>query len=206
MNRMNGMKYSSMAAGQTGFTLIEVLMSLTVMVLILSVSYTALGPAGEGFLQLQEGRDSLESSSWAGRQLRMDIGMATAGSMVEIIPVSIQRDGRGDRYFDQLTLLVREAGKPGLTLVHYLLDEDRQMLVRESRLAWARQTTESVTMDITEAESFQVELMNAQGMWVNRWDNANAAFIWPRAARIHLISHGRERQWVASFPLGLNTP
>ncbi|PIV29169.1 MAG: hypothetical protein COS35_13455, partial [Zetaproteobacteria bacterium CG02_land_8_20_14_3_00_50_9] len=73
------MKYSSMAAGQTGFTLIEVLMSLTVMVLILSVSYTALGPAGEGFLQLQEGRDSLESSSWAGRQLRMDIGMATAG-------------------------------------------------------------------------------------------------------------------------------
>ena len=32
------MKYSSMAAGQTGFTLIEVLMSLTAMVLILSVS------------------------------------------------------------------------------------------------------------------------------------------------------------------------
>lgn len=181
-------------------------MSLTVMMLIVSVTYAALGPAGEGFLQLQKSRDALEASTWAGRQLRMDIGMASASFKTSVTPLETHRDGRGDSYFDELSLLVREAGKPGLTQVYYHIDEERQMLVRESRLLWANDTEEPTRMDVSPAESFQIELMDQQGQWVSQWLSDKGKFQWPRAVRIHLKTAELDRQWDVAIPLGLNTP
>ena len=180
-------------------------MALTVFMLIMVVSYSTLGPAGEGFLQLQKVRDSLEASSWAGRQLRTDIGMSSQSQFAKVKPLVMQSDGRGDSYFDQLWLMVREAGKPGLTYVHYYLDEDKNMLVRESKMAWARDTTDVDRMDVVQADSFQVEMMDAQGQWLSRWDGVTkTGFQWPRAIRIHLQSHHKMRLWVIAMPLGLN--
>jgi len=56
-----------------GFTLIEVLMALTVLALIAALGYGTLGTAGEGFSMLAEARNVQERSGWIGRQLRSDV-------------------------------------------------------------------------------------------------------------------------------------
>jgi len=186
-------------AKEHGFTLLEVLMSLTVFALIVGVSYTALGPAGEGFKQLQEVRDQSESSSWLARQLRADVSGLTSSSIKKISPIQIISDVRGDTYVDELTLLVREAGRSGLTLVHYKIDEDKGELLRESRMAWARDSVESDNMVLAKVSSFHVEIMDKNGQWKQRLaavvDN-NADFVWPKALRVTIQQDHKSQQWL----------
>jgi len=190
----------SMAENQeAGFTLLEVLMALSVFALIAGVSYTALGPAGEGFRQLQQVRDQIESASWLGKQLRADVGAVSSSSLKTLLPIQLRSDVRGDIHVDELTILVREAGRSGLTLVHYVLDEEKGELLRESRMAWARDSVEADVIVLGETSSFDVELMNNQGKWVQQWGasgNKLGSFIWPRALRVRVVQNGKQQQWV----------
>jgi prepilin-type N-terminal cleavage/methylation domain-containing protein len=186
-------------AKEQGFTLLEVLMSLTVFALIVGVSYTALGPAGEGFKQLQEVRDQSESSSWLARQLRADVSGLTNSAIKKISPIQIRSDARGDTYVDELTLLVREAGRSGLTLVHYKINEDKGELLRESRMAWARDSVESDRMVLAKVSSFHVEVMDKDGQWQQRLatvTDKSAAFSWPRALRVTIQQGDASQQWL----------
>ncbi|MDQ6995455.1 MAG: type II secretion system protein GspJ [Mariprofundaceae bacterium] len=189
-----------------GFTLLELLMALVIFALIIVVCYTALGPAGEGFRQLQQLRDNIESSSWLGKQLRSDIGTMTSSSLKKIPPLQIKADARGDVYVDELIFLSREANKPGLTLIHYKLDESQGTLLRESRMAWARPNTASDSMNLGKYESFHVEVMTPTGQWTSQWPpqtSANAAIIWAKALRI-TVQHDHEKQhWLIPIFAGL---
>jgi len=184
---------------ESGFTLLEVLMALSVFALIAGVSYTALGPAGEGFKQLQKVRDKIETSSWLGKQLRADVSAVSASSLKEISPIQIRSDVRGDTYMDELTLLVREAGRSGLTLVHYKVDEEQGELLRESHMAWARDRVEVDSMVLAKISSFHVEVMDKKGQWQQKLAvvvDKKAAFIWPKALRITVMQEDKQQQWL----------
>jgi len=182
-----------------GFTLLEVLMALSVFALIAGVSYTALGPAGEGFRQLQEVRDKMEASSWLGKQLRADMSGVSSSSLIDLQPIKIRPDARGDTYIDELTLLVREAGRSGLTLVHYQVDEMKGELFRESRMAWSRDAVEPDRMVLAKVSSFHVEVMDKKGQWKQRWvttADKNTPFIWPKALRVTVKQGDKQQQWL----------
>jgi len=181
-------------------------MALVIFALIIVVCYTALGPAGEGFRQLQQVRDNIESSSWLGKQLRADIGTITSSSLKSIRPLQIKADARGDIYVDELILLSREAGKRGLTLIHYKLDESQGTLIRESRMAWARANTPSDSMNLGQFESLHVEVMTPTGQWTSQWPpqtSANVAVIWAKAVRITVQHDGEEKHWLIPIYTGL---
>lgn len=184
---------------ELGFTLLEVLMALTVFALIAGVSYTALGPAGEGFRQLQEVRDKMEASSWLGKQLRADMRGISRSSLTDLQPIQIRSDARGDTYIDELTLLVREAGRSGLTLVHYKLDEAKGELLRESRMAWSRDTVEPDRIVLAQVSSFHVEIMDKNAQWkqtLAMTTDKNTPFIWPKALRVTVKQDDKQQQWV----------
>jgi len=175
---------------QSGFTLIEVLMALTVFALIAAISYAAMGSAGQGFQVLSEVRDMQEASGWTGRQLRTDMAclaaVRPAAGRTPELPVQIHSDNRGDHEFDVLLLLVHEAGRPGTTEVRYYINEDKGHLMRESRLLLARDSVAPVTWDMGEASSWSVEAMDKNGRWQQEWQTPQGiAFNWPKALRIH---------------------
>ncbi|MDQ6968863.1 MAG: type II secretion system protein [Mariprofundaceae bacterium] len=185
-------------ASEAGFTLLEVLMALSVFALISGVTYTALGPAGEGFRQLQDVRDQLESASWLGKQLRSDVSGITTSSLKSLQPIQMTSDVRGDIHVDELTLLVREAGHRGLSLVHYALDDVNGELIRESRMAWARDSVESDRVSLAKIDSFDVEVMDQTGTWKQKLAPRAklAPFVWPKALRITVMQHGKQQQWL----------
>jgi len=179
-----------------GFTLIELLMAVVVMSLIAGVTYGVMAVSGEGFLRLQEVRDSQEASSWTGRQLRSDVSMMTESYVLGSRPLRVINDGRGDAYFDQLWLLVREPGRMGITEVYYHIDEQDGVLVRESRLLWSDAQQDPQRMVLGKATSFEVELMQVAGGWVRQWDD-KSVFLWPKAVRIHVNDgDGRSSMWL----------
>ncbi len=180
-----------------GFTLIEVLMSLVIFALIIAVCYTALGPAGVGFQQLQQVRDQMEEGAWMERQLHHDLNGLSDTSLTNILPIRSIADARGDAFFDELFLLSREAGHRGITLIHYKIDEANGQLIRESRMAWARTQTQNQSMTLGTCSSFHVEIMDQQGQWKQSWQpslpkNPN---MWPKAIRITIQHDGKEQQW-----------
>jgi len=190
---------------ESGFTLLEVLMALVVFALISAICYAALGPAGEGFKQLQQSRDELETSAWLGKQLRLDIAAATGSSLKQLQPIELHSDMRGNTHADRFSLLVREMGRKGITRVYYHLDEEKGLLLRESRMAWARDSTASDRMTFDNVSSFQVEVMDQQGQWqaqVLKTDMASV-FVWPRAVRVTVIQNKRQMQWLLPLYLGL---
>lgn len=130
---------------QRGFTLIEVLMALTVFSLIAVLSYSALATTGDGFRALAEFRDGQQGRLWVDRQLRSDVAYisnshykpATMQQGSGIRPLSIVSDRRSTHDYDQLQLLVCEPGSSGIHEVRYYIDEEYMRLIRESRLLWA---------------------------------------------------------------------
>lgn len=184
---------------QQGFTLIEVLMSMALFGLLISVVYAAIGPAGDGFIQLQESRDKLEQRAWAERQLRSDISYLSATHDLNIEPISVTYDSRGDTVFDELWLLVKERGHSSLSFVHYFIDEESGMLVRESKMAWARSEVEALRWNLGQADSFDVELLNPDGQWNQNWDMGEKNAFWPVAIRIKFRDELGERMW--NYPL-----
>jgi len=198
---------------QRGFTLIEVLMALTVFALIAGLSYTALGTAGNGFEILSKVRLTQEKSGWVAKQLRSDLRYLAAAphivktapgsqsSLNEPVPIRIKNDNRGDVEFDQLWLLVREPGLPSISQVHYYIDEDNDHLMRESRSLLARGQVEPMRWDFGKIRSWSVEIWDRQGNWRQDWDFRGAAFVWPKAVRVTLKEEDGEnsisgqRQW-----------
>ena len=180
-------------------------MALTVFALIAGVSYTALGPAGEGFKQLQDVRDRIEMSSWIGKQLRADVSGVSQSALKNLHAIQMSSDIRGEMHVDELTLLVREAGRSGLTLVHYRLDEETGELIRESRMAWARDRVKSDDMVLGKVSSFDVEVMDKNGQWKQRLApfSQQATFSWPRALRVSVLQGEKKQQWVMPIYQGL---
>ncbi len=145
-----------------GFTLLEVLLAIVVFSLIASVTYTALGPAGEGFAMLKESRVQLEKQQWVGKQLRRDVSYLSKSEDKSIPVVKLTNDSRGQDDFDELQLLIRDPMYPGLTLVRYYVDEDTNTLKREAISPWARTHVEPIAWDLAEVESFAVEVFVAK--------------------------------------------
>lgn len=200
--------------GMQGFTLIEVLMALTVFSLIVVIAYSVLATSGDGFRVLKEVRDRLEQSSWIGRQLRADIAALAwpqAGRFSAATPVSVRKpplaiahDNRGSSEFDQLWLLVAEPGQAGISEVHYYIDENRYHLIRESRLLWARNGVEPVRWDMGEAHSCTVEALSKDGSWQQEWKALNP-FVWAKALRIRISARedgSHSREWLLPLPYG----
>jgi len=187
----------------SGFTLIEMLMAMALFALLLSVVYATMGPAGEGFARLQETRDRLEKSQWLGRQLRLDMNYISSTNDSEVEPIRITTDSRGGAAFDELWILTREGGTPSLSYVHYFIDEESGQLVRESLMAWARSSVEPLRWELGEVVSFDVELMNAQGNWGQRWET-DKKFVWPKAARITIRNDKGSHVW--DYPLLVGQP
>lgn len=200
-----------MSRPERGFTLIEVLMALTVFALIAAIAYGAMASAGQGFVMLQEVRDARESQGWIGHQLRVDTAnLATSawqGHGEPLQPLMIGNDNRGADEFDDLLLFVNEPGRPGVYQVHYFIDEDAGHLVRESLLLWADDQAEPVRWDMGEASSWSVEAMNGDGRWQQEWKPSLApgakGFIWPRALRVRMKSADEsEREWMLPIEIG----
>jgi len=208
-------------AEQQGFTLIEVLMALTIFSLIAVLAYGALGIAGNGFRSLSEVRDSLESAGWTARQLRSDTAYLVAPSqqqqqqnaqipassytpVTQQPPLRINNDNRGDSEYDQLWLLVREAGQSGISSVHYFIDEQTGHLIRESRLLWARDHIESIRWDMGEAVSFSVLMLSQDGRWLQEWPS-QGVFVWPRALKVKLRASGEaaDHEWLLPMQYGV---
>ncbi len=205
MNRFKGSE-------QSGFTLIEVLMALTVFGLIAGLSYAALGTASNGFEILGEVRLAQEKSGWAARQLRSDLRYLSAAPQQSAIkqgqqsdadklaPIRIRNDNRGDVEFDELWLLVQEPGQQSRSQVHYYINEDNGHLIRESHSLLARNLVEPMRWDFGEIASWSVEVWDQQGNWRQDWNFTGKAFVWPKAVRVSMKvtlddSQSGERQW-----------
>jgi len=123
-------------------------------------------------------------SSWLGKQLRADVASVTTSALKDLRPIVISSDIRGDTHVDELTLLLREAGRSGLTLVHYNLDEDKGELLRESRMAWARDYVKSDVMVFAKVSFFDVEVMDSNHQWQQQLvakSEGKSTQIWPKA-------------------------
>ncbi len=177
-----------------GFTLIEVLLAILVFSLIATVSWTALGPAGEGFVMLKDYRVELEEQQWLGKQLRQDVNYLSRSQDKGMAVISLKNDSRGDTGVDELELLVRDPMYPGLTRVKYSLDEETQMLKREAMNAWSRTHVEPVAWNLAKVESFNVEAFSPQSGWKEEWE-AKPPFILPRALRVTVRSEQGEMKW-----------
>ena len=199
-----------------GFTLLEVLMALTIFSLIAVLAYGTLGTAGDGFKMLSDVRDVQEKSGWVGRQLRSDVRYISAsryGQLASLtqesrsVPLRIRNDNRGDTEFDELWLLVREPGLPGISEIRYFIDEDKGHLMRQSRLLWARDSIDPVLWDMGEASSWAVEVMGRKGRWEQDWKMLNSAgqgnMVWPLALRVRLQNKMGERVWFLPVEYGV---
>jgi len=213
-------QFGNKAATQTelGFTLIEVLMALTVFALIAALSYSTLDMAGTGFNILSKVRTAQEQSGWVGKTLRQDLrylsaapqdtsdqkGKLAAGD--KIVPIRIQNDNRGDVEFDQLWLLVRLPGTQSISQVHYYIDEDNNHLMRESRLLLARDNVTPLHWDFGKIHSWVVEVWDKDGNQRQDWNFDARSFSWPKAVDVHLQVDGSgsiasQRHWLMSvFP------
>jgi len=197
---------------ESGFTLIEVLMALTVFALITALTYGALGTAGDGFKLLGEQRDMQEHASWTGRQLRSDLTYlappATATGQTQTaqtMAIRIINDNRGENELDELWLQVREPGLNGISQVHYFIDEERGHLIRETRLLLAKESIEPMRWDMGEASSWAVDILDQNGNWRQDWGIQQGTNVWPRGVRVTMKRDTStvERQWLVPIQYGV---
>lgn len=168
-----------------GFTLLEMLAALAVFSLITVITYAAVVPAGKGFRILEERRVELERTYLAGRRMRFDVSYLSPSLDWKFEVLQLEHDMRGGIAYDQLWLLVREMGKPSLSLVHYYLDEEADMLVRETTMPWARDGYASLHWEMGHVTSFEVQAMDMKGQWQDVWAAGKSGQI-PRALRIRM--------------------
>ncbi|MDX8380567.1 MAG: prepilin-type N-terminal cleavage/methylation domain-containing protein [Ghiorsea sp.] len=179
---------------ESGFTLIEVLLAIVVFSLIAAVSWSALGPAGEGFLQLQDYRVQLEQQQWIGKQLRRDVAYLSKSSDKTLPVMRLMNDSRGIDDFDELQLLIRDPMYPGLTLVRYYIDEDTHMLKREAISPWARTHVEPISWSLAELDSFAVEASDPKSGFKQSL-NQQKPFIVPNAIQVKVRDARGTMEW-----------
>ena len=177
-----------------GFTLVEVLLAIVVFSMIATLSWTALGPAGEGFMILKDSRTKLEQQQWLGKQLRKDVSYLTRAEDKTLPLFQIKNDSRGATGVDELEMLVRDPMYPGLTMVRYFVDEDRGVLVRETKSPLSRHDVEPESWDLAKVASFNVEAMTYQSEWKEVWE-AKPPFVLPRSLRVQVRDEDGEMQW-----------
>jgi len=188
-----------------GFTLLEMLVALAIFALIAAVTYAAVVPTGEGFRMLREARDGLERAYQFDRRIRMDVDYLTRSADKTVQPLKIVHDQRGGDAFDQLWLLMTDESSPAPTLVHYFIDEDKSVLVRESGMPWQRAGGQPVRWDMGKAELFEVQAMNANRQWQNVWDAKKSGQL-PRALRVRWRNEHGERELILPVFLESRSP
>jgi len=176
-----------------GFTLLEMLVALAVFALIAAVTYATVVPAGDGFRALQKTRDGLERAYRLDRRLRMDVDYLARSADRAVQPLKIIHDQRGGNAYDQLWLLVANTASPALIQVHYFMDENRGVLVRESAMAWQRAGVQPVRWNMGKVEAFEVRALNKHDQWRDIWD-AKAGGNLPRALRVRWRNGQGERE------------
>jgi len=176
-------------APNQGFTLLELMVALSVFALIASVCYAALVPAGEGFRMLQAERDQLESSYQMDRRLRMDVTYLLRSSDKTLHTLEISHDQRGGDAFDGLSLVISDASSLMPLLVRYSLDEESGNIVRTSASAWSR-NAQPVRWQMQQAVSFEVQALAADGRWLDVWDKKVRADTLPQALRVRWRGEG----------------
>ncbi len=177
-----------------GFTLLELMVALSIFALIASVCYAALVPAGKGFRMLQAERDQLESSYQMDRRLRMDVTYLLRSADKSVHTLEITHDQRGEDAFDTLTLLISDQASLAPVQVHYALDEDSGYIVRQSQALWMREKR-TVDWQMQQAVSFEVQALVADDRWVDVWGNNLSAGLnftehLPKALRIRWRADG----------------
>jgi len=177
-----------------GFTLIEVLLAIVVFSLISAVTWSAIGPAGEGFQMLKASRTQLEQQQWLGKQLRRDISYLSNSQDKTKPIVLLNNDSRGSDAFDELHLLIRDPMYPGLTLIRYIIDEDSHKLKREALSPWSRTHAEPISWDLVELDSFNVEVFSPATGWKDTW-NQKPPFTKPTGFRVTVRDKLGGMQW-----------
>jgi len=177
-----------------GFTLIEVLLAIVVFSLIAAVTFSALGPAGEGFMMIKEHRTQLEEQQWLGKQLRRDVSYLSTSEDKSKPVVILNNDSRGENAFDELQLLIRDPMYPGLTLIRYVIDEDTHKLKREAMSPWARTHAEPITWELVVVDSFNVEVLDTKSGWKDVW-NQKQPYFKPQALRVTVRDSLGEMTW-----------
>lgn len=178
---------------EKGFTLLEMLVALAIFAMISAITYAAIMATGEGFAMLGEQRVELTQVYQAGRRMRMDISYLAVSRDARLNVLKVEHDYRAGNDFDQLWLLVREAGTPGLSRVHYYLDEDTGFLVRVSSMPWARAGQKPLLWKIGRVTSFRVQARDEDGRWQDVWDAGNTGRL-PGAIRIQWRNANGEQE------------
>ncbi len=188
-----------------GFTLLEMLVALAIFAMIAAVAYAAIQPAGEGFQQLRQARDGLERAYQLDRRLRMDVDYLSRSADKNLQTLEIVHDQRSDDAFDQLWLLVADASSPALIRVHYFMDEDKGVLVRESSVPWQRDEGQPVRWDMGKAESFDVQAMDSNHQWQDVWKSKESGRL-PRALRVRWRDGHNRRELILPVFLEVQAP
>lgn len=189
-----------------GFTLLEVLVALAVFAMIAAFTYASAVPAGEGFKELQKTRKQYVQAYALGRQMRLDVTALAVSQDTSLSSLGLENDMRSGLGYDQLTMLVREPDRPGLSLVRYYLDEDgdEPQLVREvvSSLTSSLEA-EPLLWNMGVVDSFDVQAVDKDGRMHDVW-NASKKKQLPSALIMRWKNAEGERELL--FPIFVEIP
>lgn len=185
-----------------GFTLLEMLAALSVFALIAALTYAAVAPSGRGFAMLAEKRVELEGAILGGRRLRLDVSYASPSQDRRLNALRLHHDQRGGVAYDELWLLVRLLGMPGLSMVHYYLDEEKGMLVREVVNPLARGEEKAGRWALGKATGLEIQALDGAGRWHDEWDAQKMRNL-PRALRIRWLLGEEVREYLLPLFVGV---
>jgi len=183
-----------------GFTLLEMLAALAVFAMIAAVIATITLGAGEGFEELKSRRDRFAEVFALGRQMRLDV-TALSRAESKSVQTLVLKSSYAAVERDALWLLVREADRPYLSLVHYWLDDHdgRSVLVREVVPAIEADSGQPpLRWDVASSESFSAEALDEEGRWQRDWNSGESGSL-PRALRI--VWQGDAGRRELTFPI-----
>jgi len=178
-----------------GFTLLEMLVALAVFAMIAAMAYAVMAPAGEGFRDIQHVRKQLDASYLLSRRMREDFSYLSVSQDEQVHALRLTHDLRGGANYDHVWLLVRDMSESGLSMVHYFLDEEKKVLVRETLFPWARTGSSPLRWEFGKMESFEVQAMDEKGAWHNLWDSGVSKKL-PRALRVRMRDEGGSHERV----------
>jgi prepilin-type N-terminal cleavage/methylation domain-containing protein len=162
-----------------GFTLLELLISISLLTIILaavystfSMSHKALDGTDASLLKLQEGRMTLDMLC-----REMESLLYSPSNRFSVLKVE-DRDIY-DRQASRLAFTTFSPLKPGLSLVSYYVEEKdgKLTLLKKIRSAFAPDNPEERGVELIEdLQSFTVEAM-LKGKWVKTWNSSDTTSV-----------------------------